>query len=147
MSRSIAMSRLLVAIQVVASAAIVLSARPTGEYPIGMTIAAVGIALGAWAIASMGIRSVSVMPELKSQAQLTTTGPYRLVRHPMYTALLTFTAGLAFSPFAIWKLVLWAIILAVLIAKAKIEEQQLRDRFPEYDRYAQQTKRFLPYIL
>jgi len=140
-------NRLLVITQIFMSAAIVLSARPSFEHVISLAISALGVAMGTWAIVAMGIRRVSVMPDLKSSARLTTTGPYRFVRHPMYTALLLFAGGLAFSPFAIWKATAWLILLFVLFSKTVIEEQQLRDRFPNYESYAKQTKRFIPLLI
>lgn len=140
-------SRLLVGTQVLASAAIVLSTRPSPTFAIGLSIAVVGIGLGGWAIVVMGVRRVSVMPELHSNARLITTGPYRFVRHPMYTSLLLFAGGLALSPLATWKAIVWFILLAALLSKTVIEERQLHDRFPDYENYARQTKRLIPFLI
>lgn len=146
-SRPKSFARVLVGAQFVASAAIVLSARSMLDHGIALAIAAIGTGLGVWAIVAMGIRRVSVSPELQSNAKLTTTGPYRFVRHPMYTSLLMFAGGLAFSPFAIWKAIVWFILLGVLLIKTVIEEQQLRSRFPEYETYARRVKRLVPFVI
>jgi protein-S-isoprenylcysteine O-methyltransferase Ste14 len=95
----------------------------------------------------MGVRRVSVRPELKPDAKLVTSGPYRFVRHPMYTALLLFTGGLTFSPFAAWKCIAWCILVGVLLAKSKVEERHLNRRFTKYEEYSRRTKRLIPFVL
>jgi protein-S-isoprenylcysteine O-methyltransferase Ste14 len=46
-----------------------------------------------------------------------------------------------------WPALLGALLLACFfVAKARHEERQLRERFPEYDDYARETRRFIPWI-
>lgn len=145
--KSINMSLLLVAAQVLVSAAIVFATCLRVGNAIGLAVATAGMLFGVWAIIAIGIRRVSVLPELKPNAELVVSGPYRLVRHPMYTALLVFTAGLAFSPFAVWKGLAWFVLLRVLIRKSIIEERYLNQRFPDYEEYSRRTKRIIPFLL
>ncbi len=140
-------SFLLVGTQIAASAAIVLHARLSFSHVGGLVIAVAGVLFGVWAIVAIGLRRVSVMPELKPDAKLVISGPYRWVRHPMYTALLLFTGGLAFSPFAVWKCLVWCVLVGVLLAKSRIEERHLHRRFSEYDEYSRRTKRLIPFVL
>ncbi len=137
-------SLVLVGLQFICAATLVLSARGVAILP--MLVTALGASLGTWAIVAIGHRRVSMMPEIKGSTQLVTAGPYRVLRHPMYAALLLFCAGFIFSPFRPWKIGAWLVLVFVLIAKSRIEERQLLARFPQYADYAQRSWRFLPGI-
>jgi hypothetical protein len=63
--RSFDASSLLVGTQIAASAAIVLTARLSFGHAGGLGVATVGVLFGVWAIVAIGVRRVSVMPELK----------------------------------------------------------------------------------
>lgn len=73
-------------------------------------------------------------------------GPYRLIRHPMYTgALLFLWAGIV----AHWGAVPIAVGLVVTVMGAirmADEERLLRERFPDYPEYARATKRVIPFV-
>ena len=144
--RPMKISFVLVGLQVCLSAGLVVFARPSYAYASGLIVAFIGVPIGVWAIVTMGVRRVKVMPEPSSDAELVTSGPYRFVRHPMYTALLLFTGGLVFCPFAIWKGLAWCLLAAVLLAKLTIEEKHLRASFPGYEDYSRRTKRLLPWV-
>ncbi len=137
-------SRLLVGMQILSAAALVLSVRSLAPFP--MLAMAFGASLGMWAVLTIGLTRVSLHPEVRARAVLITVGPYRLIRHPMYTALLLFCAGFVFSPYRLWKLGAWLLLLLILYAKTRIEERQLLARFPDYAHYAQRSWRFLPWI-
>lgn len=142
-------ARVLVGLQFITAAALVLGVR-SGATPSACASALVlitlGGGLGVWAMVAVGIRRVTIMPEVHENTQLVTIGPYRLVRHPMYAALLLFCGGFVFLPFAYWKLGLWLLLWVVLIGKSRIEERQLTERFPEYSHYLQRSWRFIPWI-
>ena len=88
----------------------------------------------------------SVYPEIKHQATLITTGPYRYIRHPMYTSLITMMIGIALYNYH-WVNVVGVLMVAgAVINKANREEKLLLMKFPEYVRYQQKSDRFLPYI-
>ncbi|MCA9127935.1 MAG: isoprenylcysteine carboxylmethyltransferase family protein [Planctomycetales bacterium] len=136
----------LVVLQTALSAAVVLSVREPSGHILGVAAACLGVAVGYWAISEIGGRRVSVMPQVRSDAELVTTGPYRWIRHPMYAALLLLVGGLACSPPAMWKCIAWCMLLFVLTIKAEIEERELVRRFPAYIEYSKRTKRILPYL-
>ena len=108
-------------------------------------LAVVAMALGVWAIVTMG-RSMNISPELKSSASLKTAGPYRFLRHPMYTALLMLMGGYAISGASLHGWAMWLCLCAVLATKMYYEEQMLRQRFAEYAAYSQNTKRLIPFV-
>jgi protein-S-isoprenylcysteine O-methyltransferase Ste14 len=86
-------------------------------------------------------RSASIMPEAR---RLVTSGPYRLVRHPVYLFEEIGIIGLALPYFSIWA-VLWLVLhMACQIQRMNNEERVLRGAFPEYDDFARRTKRLIP---
>lgn len=100
---------------------------------IGMILA--GLRLG---------RGLTASPLPNQAAQLRTTGPYSYVRHPIYTALLTFGVGQVIASGSLPRLMLLLVLIALLNAKARWEEKQLAARFPDYPAYAAGVPRFLP---
>ncbi len=84
------------------------------------------------------------MPHL--EASVITSGPYRLLRHPMYTAVLLFTGGLSIDYLNWEKVIIWLILLIVLIIKLHWEERMLKQQFPEYPSYQQKSFKLVPYL-
>ena len=87
----------------------------------------------------------STTPQLKEGHSLTTTGPYGLIRHPMYTSLSIIFIGLAIvsSFWPLWILVLLMTIFFFRIVR--IEEDMMIDEFgDEYVSYIERTGRYLP---
>ena len=106
-----------------------------------------GIALGIWSVISMGLRNFNAQPEVRKGARLIRTGPYALIRNPMYTSLLLFfTPGLLnefnWTGFAV--LMLLGIVFAL---KIRDEEKFLLGRFGAiYASYRESTYRLIPYV-
>ena len=137
---------LLVALQIGLIAAI---AWPLGVWTWSCAAAAVtlaGVALGAWTLWFNRPGNFDIRPQLKPSAKLILTGPYRYLRHPMYSTVLLGSAGLVLFHPSAWLWLALAALFAVLFAKAMLEERSLRGRFPEYANYAKRVRRFLPYL-
>ena len=83
-------------------------------------------------------------PVPTTRATLRTTGPYRFVRHPIYTGVLLIVVALAARSGTVVGLVIGAVTIAFFHAKAAWEEQRLAERFADYRSYAAVTPRFLP---
>ena len=137
--------RLLVFAQVVLVVLLVFVSGPTNHQWHIWLVKLIGIAVGLWAIITMG-RFINISPRLRANAPLRTSGPYRFVRHPMYLALMIFCAGYVLSNVSTYTLTIWLALLLVLGIKVHYEERILRSRFPEYLRYSQKTKRIIPFI-
>jgi protein-S-isoprenylcysteine O-methyltransferase Ste14 len=94
------------------------------------------------AVLSLG-RSLSIMPEAR---RLVVTGPYRLVRHPLYAAEEIAIVGV-WLQFMSWPAT--AILIGHLVIqlwRLGYEEEVLRASFPEYEEYARHTARLIPGI-
>lgn len=79
-------------------------------------------------------------------SRLVQHGVYRLVRHPLYTALVHLGFGWALL-WQSWPAAALTLVLALqLLLKARIEEAWLRKKFADYPAYAARVKRFIPWI-
>jgi len=105
-----------------------------------------GGAVGVWALWANRPGNFNIRPELKAGGQLVTHGPYRLVRHPMYLAVLLFTAAFAAAGDA-WQWALLGALAAVLYAKARREERGLALVHSGYADYRARTRAIIPFVL
>ncbi len=110
----------------------------------GVALGALGLLLLIWVHRTLG-RHWSTNLQIREKHTLVTGGPYRWARHPMYTALFSFFAGLAFIS-ASWLIVLLvAASIAVLYTRIGKEEVMMVEQFgDEYREYMKHTGRFLP---
>ncbi len=87
------------------------------------------------------------MVTLKQNHQLIRSGPYRYVRHPIYTGLLLSLLGTAIAIGEWHGFVSVAFIAAGFSRKIAIEERFLREAFPgEYDRYRAEVPALIPFL-
>ena len=105
-----------------------------------------GIAIGLWAVFSMGKGNLNVSPAVRKGASLVERGPYQYVRHPMYSGLLLFMLSYVIADVTALSVQIWFGLLFILIVKSLYEESLLTQRFPSYVEYKQRTWRFVPYV-
>jgi protein-S-isoprenylcysteine O-methyltransferase Ste14 len=103
-----------------------------------------GAALGAWALHANRPGNFNIRPEPRAGGRLVQEGPYRWIRHPMYSALLLGALGVARAADGVAPWLALAALAAVLWAKARAEEAALRALHPGYAEYQQRTRRFVP---
>ncbi|MDP2008136.1 MAG: methyltransferase [Rubrivivax sp.] len=140
--------QLLVALQMLLIGALAWWAAPAfvGGYAhtVAWVLAGAAAALGAWALNCNRPGNFNIHPAPKPGGQLVQQGPYRWIRHPMYSAVLL--AGAA-SVAAAGNGPAWACLAAlaaVLGTKATLEERWLLAQHECYAAYRAQTARFLP---
>ncbi len=98
------------------------------------------------AIASLRLgRSLTPTPVPTASGKLTTAGLYRFVRHPIYTGVLAVVLGLVVRSGSWIHFVIGVGTALFFNNKAKWEEQQLAERYPDYADYAAATPRFVPF--
>jgi protein-S-isoprenylcysteine O-methyltransferase Ste14 len=122
---------------------------PQGEVYlwIGFFMTAGGLLFSVWARRHLG-RNWSQAVTLKVDHELITTGPYAIVRHPIYTGLLLGILGQALARGEWRGLLAFALVAAVLWAKLRLEEQWMRSHFGEpYQRYSRRVAALLPLVL
>jgi protein-S-isoprenylcysteine O-methyltransferase Ste14 len=110
----------------------------------GAGLAVISLPLLIWVHHTLG-RQWSTNLRLRQSHALITEGPYRKMRHPMYTALFSFFVGLALVS-ASWLIVI-LVVAAILVLYARIgkEEAMMIEQFgDEYYAYMRRTGRFLP---
>jgi protein-S-isoprenylcysteine O-methyltransferase Ste14 len=112
----------------------------------GLVLFAAGLGFAVWARLNIG-RNWGTPMSQKDDPELVTSGPYRLVRHPIYSGILMAGIGTAIS-------LSWSGLLAVALAgiyfvySATIEERNLTEQFPDaYAVYKRSTKMLVPFLL
>ena len=113
--------------------------------PLGaMACIAAGVVLGLWALAANRPGNFNIRPQPREGGRLIEHGPYRWIRHPMYSALLLAGLGVAWLA---GNAIAWGALAAlavVLRLKAGIEEAAMSRAHAGYVGYRQRTKRFVP---
>jgi protein-S-isoprenylcysteine O-methyltransferase Ste14 len=114
-----------------------------GPVAAGVQLAAVVLML--WARVVFGRRSfhASAGP---TEGGLVTSGPYRLIRHPIYAAVLVFVLAGVASHLSLPSVLLFLAAVGGLGVRIAAEERLVVARYPEYAAYASRTKRVIPYV-
>lgn len=111
----------------------------------GLVLVAAGLGFAVWARVHIGRNWGSPMTR-RDEPELVVGGPYRLVRHPIYSGLILAGAGTAIVLGWQW-LAVAGLAGAYFVASAVVEERDLSEQFPdEYPAYRRSTKMLLPYI-
>lgn len=108
--------------------------RPTGSHPawgvsVGIWVQLIGLLAWAWAFSKLA-RSFGVVPANRG---LVTGGPYRFVRHPLYTAYLVGGIGYLMQSLSAWNIVIDAVAIGWQVVRIGAEERHLSS--PAYDAY------------
>lgn len=90
-----------------------------------------GVALGIWAVRSLGENNWSVYPTPNEGSSISATGAYKYVRHPMYTALILFFLPVALRADGWFSWILYGVLVFTLFVKILFEERQLIKKHAE----------------
>jgi protein-S-isoprenylcysteine O-methyltransferase Ste14 len=111
---------------------------------VGVGLSLYAIAMMPWATRVLG-HSYVPGPAVLQEHVLVASGPFRLVRHPIYSAVAALWLGAALGALNWILLVLWPMIAVALTKSARAEEQMLRAKFGDaYDAYARKKGRLIP---
>jgi protein-S-isoprenylcysteine O-methyltransferase Ste14 len=112
----------------------------------GILFAFIGVVF--W-IYSQGVLSKYWSPQLQVQKdhKLITSGPYRVIRHPIYTAMFIWVIGLALFTANMFFALFALLTIILLISRVPKEEKMMIEQFGnEYKKYMEITGKFLPRI-
>lgn len=121
---------------------------PVGLWPfwIGAALTVSGLLFAVWAREHLG-RNWSRSVTIKQDHELITTGPYALVRHPIYTGSLAGFVGMAIAISQVRGVIVVVLVFLVFWAKLRMEEEWMRSQFGEtYATYAHQTAALVPFL-
>ena len=99
-----------------------------------------GTTCSVWALGFLG-RNLSVIAQARA---VTDRGPYRLVRHPLYTGEMLAALGLALAAGTLAAFAVWLILCAMQAYRAWREEQILLQALPAYRQYCERTPALVP---
>jgi protein-S-isoprenylcysteine O-methyltransferase Ste14 len=114
---------------------------------IGVAITAGGLSFSVWGRRHLG-KNWSQAVTIKEDHKLIETGPYSIVRHPIYTGFLFGFVGTSIALGEIRGLIAVALVFVVLYHKLKLEEKWLREQFGKpYEIYSQRVSALIPFII
>jgi len=113
---------------------------------IGVALSVYGLVMAPWAARTMGRNFVPGAGIVQDHG-LVTTGPFRWVRHPIYSSVLALWLGATLGTLDWLLLVLWPLVVVGILRQARIEEDLLRAEFgAEYDAYAERVGAVVPWF-
>jgi protein-S-isoprenylcysteine O-methyltransferase Ste14 len=112
---------------------------------VGVVLFLAGLGTAVWARVNLG-RNWGMPMTRKEEPELVTSGPYRLVRHPIYTGMLAGMLGTALSISLYW-LLAFAVMGVYFVYSARVEERLMAASFPStYPGYRARTKMLVPFV-
>jgi protein-S-isoprenylcysteine O-methyltransferase Ste14 len=136
----------LVALQFAALGILAITGPVIARTPIWFALEAAGLALGLWALWAMRRSPPNIIPDVRANATLVRAGPYRWIRHPMYTMLIVMGLAIVLNHPSALRWAVWTLLVAVLLVKIRYEERLLAAHFDEYKIYQQSTARVIPFL-
>jgi protein-S-isoprenylcysteine O-methyltransferase Ste14 len=113
---------------------------------IGLVLFGCGLLFAVWARVHIG-RNWGTPMTRKDEPELVTSGPYRLVRHPIYSGILAAGIGTAVA-LSWWWLVALGLAAIYFLYAATVEERFLTAQFPDaYPTYRRSTRMLVPFVL
>jgi protein-S-isoprenylcysteine O-methyltransferase Ste14 len=112
---------------------------------IGLIIVLTGLLTAVWARVNLG-RNWGMPMSIKQDPELVTSGPYRYIRHPIYSGILLALIGTSLASSLVW-LIVFAIAGIYFVYSAVEEEKLMIKQFPKvYPSYKSKTKMLIPFI-
>jgi protein-S-isoprenylcysteine O-methyltransferase Ste14 len=121
---------------------------PAGLWPfwLGAAVMVAGLLFAVWAREHLGSNWSSEVT-IKQGHDLITSGPYAVVRQPIYTGILGGLLGTAIALSQVRGFIAFLLIFLMLWLKLRMEEQWMHSQFGEtYATYTHQTAALVPYL-
>jgi len=113
----------------------------------GAALVAIGLLFTVWARVHLGANWSGIVT-VKRDHELVTSGPYALVRHPIYSGLVLAFAGSAIALGELRGALAVAIVVAALWRKLRLEERWMAEQFgADYERYRRRVRALVPFLL
>ena len=112
---------------------------------VGFIIFLSGLLIAIWARINLG-KNWGMPMSIKQDPELVTSGPYRYIRHPIYTGILLAMIGSSLTSSIFW-LIIFALSGIYFVCSALQEEKLMMKQFPKvYPSYKSKTKMLIPFI-
>lgn len=113
--------------------------------PIAIALQVLAVALMIWARLAFGGRSFHALAD-PTAGGLVTTGPYKYIRHPIYTAACLFGLGGIVVHWSLLSVASGVLLFLGGLARMLCEERLVKQTYPEYVDYSKTTKRMIPFV-
>jgi len=115
------------------------------SHPLVIALQVGAVLLMLWARITFGLRSFHATAN-PTAGGLVTSGPYRYIRHPIYTAACLFGWAGILAHASAASIALGVVLLAGGLVRMLGEERLVAETYPEYGEYARRTKRMIPFV-
>jgi len=113
---------------------------------VGLVVIFISLLIAVSALIANRPGNFNVRPHPKTTGRLIVHGPYKFIRHPMYSSLIFACLGMLFFQFSYLKLGTWLLLIIVLALKARFEEKALCLHYPQYCDYKKSNKGIIPWV-
>lgn len=114
---------------------------------LGDVLIVAGLALVVWAVATLQqANAFTALPHPRADGTLVETGPYRFLRHPIYSGLILAAIGGSISRESVAAALAALALAIVLDLKRRREELWLAERYPGFAAYRARTHALVPYL-
>lgn len=113
--------------------------------PFAITIQVVAVGIMIWARITFGMRSFHASAN-STKGELVTSGPYKLLRHPIYASIIYFFLACIIAFPTLETIIGVFVIVSSTYARMIFEEIALKETYKEYGLYSQKAKRIIPFL-
>lgn len=106
-----------------------------------------GVLVGVYSVWYNNLKNINIIPEIKEDAILITTGAYAYIRHPMYFSVLIMMLGVVVADINMPSMGLYLLLIITLLLKAHKEEKLWMEKSEAYKAYRQRTKSIIPFVV